>query len=165
MNFHKLFASWFGLGYSPKAPGTMGSLGTLPFIAFIAYKLPDLPVWQIGSCTINIFLPLSILIFFVAIPSAQWMVNHYKIEDPQMVVIDEVAGQTLTFAFIAPAQLLHSWWLLPVGFALFRAFDITKPLGIKRLEHLPGAWGVMADDMLGGLYASIVLVILHHFFA
>ena len=158
--FHKLFASWFGLGYSPKAPGTMGSLGTLPFIALIAYKLPNLPVWHCGPCEVNLLLPLSVIIFFIALPSAQWMVQHYRVEDPQMVVIDEVAGQTLTFAFIAPAQLLQTWWLIPVGFVLFRTFDIIKPFGIKKLEHLPGAWGVMADDMLGGLYASLVLLAL-----
>jgi phosphatidylglycerophosphatase A len=50
-----------------------------------------------------------------------------------------------------------TWKLLLAGFVLFRVFDIAKPLGIRRLERLPGGWGVMADDLLAGLYAQACL--------
>ncbi|MBR2681121.1 MAG: phosphatidylglycerophosphatase A, partial [Exiguobacterium sp.] len=46
---------------------------------------------------------------------------------------------------------------LLVGFGLFRFFDILKPLGIHRFEAFPGAWGVMADDLLGGIYAGLLM--------
>lgn len=77
-------------------------------------------------------------------------------EDPRNVVIDEVAGQLLTFVFLAPA----GWLAALAGFILFRVFDILKPLGIRRLERFPGGWGIMADDVLAGLYAAIVLWLL-----
>jgi phosphatidylglycerophosphatase A len=74
-------------------------------------------------------------------------------EDPRNVVIDEVAGQLATFALVAPATL----GLAAAGFVLFRGFDIAKPFPIRRLERLPGGWGIMADDVLAGLYAAVVL--------
>jgi phosphatidylglycerophosphatase A len=159
---HTTFATWFGLGLSPVAPGTMGSIGTLPFLALVLYLFPQFPVWALAGVQINAFLPLSILIFFVAIPSVNWIIRYKKIKDPQLVVIDEVAGQTLAFAFVAPELLRQHWWLGLLGLVAFRIFDITKPLGIHKLESLPGAWGVMADDMLGGLYAGGVLCVIAH---
>ena len=79
-------------------------------------------------------------------------------EDPGWIVIDEVSGQWMAFAFIAPEIILQYPWLILIGFALFRFFDILKPLGIKKLEALPGALGVMADDLLGGIYAGLILL-------
>lgn len=158
--FHRLFATWFWLGYSRKAPGTMGSLGTLPFIFAILYFAPYFPTWQLGSWVINAFLPLSFVLFFLAIPSVTWMIKKYDNEDPQMVVVDEVAGQMLAFAFLPPLFITQNIWVFALGFALFRFFDILKPLGIKKLENLPGAWGVMSDDMLGGIYAGLVCTVI-----
>ncbi|HSQ41657.1 MAG TPA: phosphatidylglycerophosphatase A [Fibrobacteraceae bacterium] len=157
--FHTLFATWFGLGLFPKAPGTMGSIGTLPFLWAILILIPDFPSLSLGAATINAFLPLAMALFFVAWPSVTFIIQRDHVEDPQKVVVDEVVGQTLTFGFVAPDVLQSNPWLLLVGLALFRLFDITKPLGIHRLESLPGAWGVLADDTLGGIYAGILLAI------
>jgi len=161
--FHLLLATWFGLGLSPKAPGTMGSIGTLPFIWLLSYGLANIPALHIGNVVCNILFLISILVFFLAIPSVNFIIRDRQCEDPQLVVIDEVAGQTLAFAFIPLASIHEHFWILPAGLALFRIFDIKKPFGIHRLESLPRAWGVMADDMLGGLYAGIVLAIIAHF--
>jgi len=158
MNFlNTLWVTWFGLGKSPAAPGTMGSVGTLPMIFLIAYNIPTWPTWQFGPCVINAFLPMSLAIFFISLLPVKRAIAQSRCEDPQFVVIDEVAGQTLAFAFINPAHLTHSYWVLALGLVLFRIFDITKILGIHKLESLHGAWGVMADDMLGGLYAGLIL--------
>jgi phosphatidylglycerophosphatase A len=63
----------------------------------------------------------------------------------------------MALAFI-PCSLIDEYPVyLAIAFGLFRFFDILKPLGIHKIEKLPGAWGVMADDLLGGLYAAIVL--------
>jgi phosphatidylglycerophosphatase A len=103
-------------------------------------------------------------------------------KDPQYIVIDEVSGQILVIllglmpltAPIAPARsdispavelVLHmlSWQSVLLGFILFRVFDIWKPWPIRRLEKLPGGWGIMADDWMAGIYAAILLRVALHF--
>ncbi len=69
-----------------------------------------------------------------------------------MIVIDEFAGQ-----FLALLALPPTWPVLLAGFVLFRLFDIMKPPPARRLEALPGATGIMADDLLAGLYANLLL--------
>jgi phosphatidylglycerophosphatase A len=73
-------------------------------------------------------------------------------KDSYRVVIDEVAGMCLTLVHV-PVTI--GWTI--TGLVLFRFFDIAKPFFIRRLEKLPGGWGVMMDDMLAGLYAFIIL--------
>lgn len=73
-------------------------------------------------------------------------------KDSEFVVVDEFAGMALAL-FALPA----GWPVVVIAFVLFRYFDIAKPLGIARLERLPGGWGVMADDLLAGLYANLLL--------
>ena len=172
-----LITTFFGSGMSPKAPGTMGSLAA----AIVAYPLAMLsyayPI-VINDNAFNtkdanalesfaaIFLTVpknfmiaALLVFFAAIPFVKKAMKDTGTEDPGWIVIDEVCGIFMTFAFIRPEWILNAPWILIIGFALFRFFDILKPLGIHKMEKLPGAWGVMADDLLGGLYAGLVLVI------
>ena len=73
-------------------------------------------------------------------------------KDSSKVVIDEVAGMCITLLLV-PIK----WQYVLVGLALFRFFDIAKPLYIRRMEKLNGGWGVMMDDVLAGIYANIVL--------
>ncbi len=105
-------------------------------------------------------------------------------KDPQFVVIDEVSGVHLALILALaplgqPAALLHSedavafalytgmsilnWKFLLAGFLLFRIFDIAKPFPCRRLEKLPGGWGIMADDWMAGVYAAICLRLALHF--
>ena len=84
-----------------------------------------------------------------------WSANKVEAEwgeDSYRVVIDEVAGMCLTLCFV-PVR----WPYIAIGLLLFRFFDIAKPLGIRRMEHLSGGWGVMMDDMLAGVYANLLL--------
>ena len=71
------------------------------------------------------------------------------------MVIDEVAGMAITLLFIPP-----TWQNIVAGFILFRFFDILKPLGIKRMEKMKNGWGIMLDDILAGIYSTIVLHLL-----
>ena len=80
-------------------------------------------------------------------------------EDPGWIVIDEVCGIFMALAFVPLEFIIAQPWILAVAFGLFRFFDILKPLGIHKMEKLPGAWGVMADDLLGGLYAGLLLIL------
>lgn len=73
-------------------------------------------------------------------------------KDSSKVVIDEVAGMCTSLLFVP----LKTQWIL-LAFVLFRFFDIVKPLYIRRTEALPAGWGVMADDILSGIYANLLL--------
>lgn len=140
-------ATLAGVGRLPKAPGTWGSLVT----ALFAYALFSyIPIYYI------IFLILFITLIG-AFASAAYAARH-GIDDPQDVVIDEVAGQMLALALAPP----HWAWYL-AGFALFRLFDITKPFPANWCDRkIKGGIGVMADDLVAGLYAMIVIAVGAH---
>ena len=149
-----LVTTFFGSGMSPKAPGTMGSLAA----AVVAYPMALLAVRLFGDIQFNpLFLIAAIIVFFGAIPFVNKAMKDTGTEDPGWIVIDEVCGIFMTFALLNPYIILDSPIALLVGFGLFRFFDILKPLGIHRFEAFPGAWGVMADDLLGGIYAGLLM--------
>jgi len=133
-------ATALGAGYLPKAPGTFGSaVGLLLWLA-----LPHV-LW--------VQLPAIVLVSVAGIWSGTVAEHHFGRRDPGEVVIDEVAGMMITLALIPQAT---GWWLL-VAFLLFRAADIVKPFPVNRLERLPGGLGIMADDLLAGVYANLAL--------
>lgn len=145
MLFHKLAATVFGIGYLGKGVGTVA--------AFFAAA-----IWYFLFRDTNPALFPSLLILIAVIALGVWSGN--KVEpiwgkDHSRVVIDEVAGLFTSVLFV-DATLQY----LIAGFILFRFFDIAKPLFIRKLEALPGGWGVMADDLLAGFYANLVLHVL-----
>lgn len=133
-------------GYCPIAPGTSGSLA-------------GLILWWFGA-DLNIWLQLSFIItlFFLGVWAATLAEKDWG-HDAGRIVIDEVMGMWVTL-WLLP----KSWWLFAVGFLLFRAFDIIKPLGARQSQKLPGGWGVMVDDLLAGVYANLVLQIVFRVF-
>ena len=163
--------TFFGSGMSPKAPGTMGSLAA----AIVAYPMAlwatslaqcDITIghFSVGggalSLYINLFFIIAALaVFFASIPFVNKAMKDTGTEDPGWIVIDEVCGIFMALAFIPSSTIVAHPWILAVAFGLFRFFDILKPLGIHNFEKFPKAWGVMADDLLGGFYAGIVLYI------
>ena len=96
------------------------------------------------------------LLFVVGVWSAGKAEKVFGREDPGQVVIDEVAGQILTF--VATPRV--TWIGLIAGFILFRGFDIIKPFPARRAERFSGGWGIMLDDLVAGLYSLLALVIL-----
>ncbi len=152
--FTALVTTFFGSGMSPKAPGTMGSLAA----AVVAYPMA-LAASQSGVMigAHIIFLVAAIVVFFGAIPFVNKAMRDTGTEDPGWIVIDEVCGVFMALAFVPAGSIVAYPWILAIAFGLFRFFDILKPLGIHRFEKFPGAWGVMADDLLGGIYAGILL--------
>jgi len=141
-----LISTWFGCGYAPAAPGTVGSLAALA----IAWLLVRYAGWQ----------PLWFGLLVVAgIAPAIWAAGVTALQqqqkDPQLVVVDEVLGQWLALAG-ARALNFKSW----VGaLILFRLFDTWKPAPVRQLEKLPGGTGIVADDLMAGIYAALVLFI------
>jgi phosphatidylglycerophosphatase A len=139
-----LLATWWGVGFSPLAPGTVGTLAAIPF--FLVLSL--LPLWLYLSCLLG----LALLACWVA-GQAEAIFGK---QDPQVVVIDEVVGFLAVMIAVRP-----TWFSLPAGFILFRAFDVIKPPPIRFLERtVPGGYGVVLDDVLAALYAHIALRIL-----
>ena len=137
-------AAWFGCGYVPKGPGTAGSAAAVAIAILLHYGL--------GASTYTIGI-LGTLVAAVGIWAAGVAATTSGSKDPQFVVIDEVAGQWLTIA--GAVSLNWKSWL--AAFVLFRLFDIWKPEPVRRLESLPGGAGVMADDVMAGVYGAIVL--------
>lgn len=141
--FATVIATAGGAGYWPWGPGTAGSLvGVL--VAWLLARQLD---WTTG-------LPL-LLVTAVATWPGVWAstVAAGASKDPQFIVIDEVLGVWLT---LAGATHL-GWSALALGFVLFRIFDIVKPWPVRRFEALPAGWGIVADDLMAGVYGAIVL--------
>lgn len=140
-------ATWFGCGYSPRGPGSVGSLGALlPACLLSAYG--GWRPWEFAALAAAITLP--------AIWAAGLVARESGRKDPQIVVIDEVAGQWLT---LAGAPHLN-WKTFLIAFVLFRMFDITKPAPLRQLEKLPGGTGIVADDLMAGVYGGIALALI-----
>ena len=154
--FWKIFATGFGAGYSPIAPGTMGALVGVLFLVpelFKHYIISSIP-FLIDP----FFLLLILTFFFIGVKATNELESEWG-HDPQRIVIDEIVGMWVTMIAVT-----DTYQTLLVGFILFRIFDIWKPLGIRKMEKLKGGWGVMMDDVLAGVYANIVLQILIYFF-
>lgn len=136
-------ALWFGCGLSPVGPGTVGSLGALP-LYFLVRGWGPLAV-----------LATAVVITAVGVWSSGVVAVTRRIKDPQVVVIDEVAGVLIALA-AAPLSPLGTL----SGFVLFRLFDMTKPFPARAAERLPGGYGIMFDDVVAGLQAAGILLLL-----
>jgi phosphatidylglycerophosphatase A len=141
----------FYIGFIPGAPGTYASLATT-ILFFLAYQLSGkiLPVYHLSAIG---------LITLAGILASAQISRSTGQEDPSFIVIDEVAGQLLAFLFL-PVNFLN----LGLGFVLFRIFDMWKPFPIRKLESLGNGVGVMADDLLAGVYANVILQLVNHLF-
>jgi phosphatidylglycerophosphatase A len=139
-----LLATFGYSGYAPVAPGTAGSLAAL--VLFAAVRFQGSPALEIGTLA---------LVTVVGVWAATAAERHFAREDPGPVVIDEVAGTLLTLLLV-PVGLSGAL----IGFLVFRVFDIVKPWPARRLEHLPGGVGIMADDLMAGAYGQLVMRLL-----
>lgn len=145
-----LIGTGFCSGFWPWGPGTAGSVVATVIWIVLGFWLP---AFQLSVLT------FSLVIFFTAIGTwATKRLQPYWGEDPSRVVVDEMVGVWIPLISVNPQQ----WWLALVALVLFRFFDIVKPLGIKRLDSMKGAFWVMGDDMLGGIYAWLVLLLGMH---
>jgi phosphatidylglycerophosphatase A len=160
-----------GVGYLPVAPGTWGSAFGVGIYLLLHQALvlwfTSNGVFRWGVFSENthvIFAAVLLVIVLVITLAGVWAATRVErlqgSKDPGKVVIDEVAGQLITFLFI---PYFSPWWVLVAGFFLFRAFDIWKPYPIRRLESLEAGLGIMADDVLAGLYAATVLALISIF--
>ena len=137
----RLISTFFGAGYFPVAPGTFASL-----IVALVYR------WAAVRLSPLLYLSLIAAVFFIGVAAADLFARVLNQKDPRMIVIDEVGGQLIAL-FLAPV----GWGWVLFGFFSFRVFDIFKPRPIRDLERLPGGWGIMADDVLAGVFSALLL--------
>ncbi|MBQ7593099.1 MAG: phosphatidylglycerophosphatase A [Synergistaceae bacterium] len=114
-------------------PGTVSSAAACVVSAFV-----DVPMWAI------------ILVSIIGVYVTDKSEKFFGTKDPSFLNIDEVPGMWLSI------YLLPKSFIIP-GFFLFRLIDILKPWPVSAMEKLPGGWGIMADDILGGIFANIIL--------
>ena len=142
-----LLATCFGIGRIPFAPGTFASAAALPFGVLLGTR---------GSLAI-------ILGAIVATAVGVWACGQHAaklgVTDPSECVLDEVAGQWIALVPIALYSRPFDWRAYAVGFLLFRLFDVLKFWPMSASERLPGGFGVMADDVLAGLFAAALLLL------
>ena len=142
-----VIATWFGCGYAPKGPGTAGSVAALAV------------AWLLNAYAGVSSIELAWLALLLAIPgiwAADVVARSSGAKDPQIVVVDEVVGQWMTLA--GATALNWKSWLLAL--ALFRLFDIWKPPPVRSLEALPSGTGIVADDLMAGVYGALVLFLM-----
>lgn len=135
-------ATFFGLGYSPIAPGTVGTLGGVAIYLLFHFM-------NLGWVTYSLFFILLCVLGVIASSHAE---THFGVKDPPAVVIDEVLG-FLVAMFLIP----FSWKILVIGFIINRILDIYKPFPAKQTQNLPGGWGIVLDDLVTSAYTNIIL--------
>lgn len=153
-----------GVGYFPIAPGTVGSMvGVGLYLAIWGwlYGVLEANAARGRLNLLYVFTPqlaLMLLVIFLLTLAGIWAATRAekvtRKKDPSIVVIDEVAGQMI--ALLSGPFWIHTWWSILSAFILFRVFDIWKPYPIRRLEALESGLGIMADDVLAGIYALMV---------
>jgi phosphatidylglycerophosphatase A len=133
--------TWFGCGRVPKAPGTAGTVGAIPLYLLLA---------RAGRAGVGL---AAMVATFVGVWAASVVAKQLASKDPQVVVIDEVAGFLVT---MVPVRTL-SWQAVLSGFVLFRLLDSLKPWPIRLAEKLPGGWGIVLDDVVAGVFGAAVM--------
>jgi phosphatidylglycerophosphatase A len=144
LEISRFLATFFYVGYFPKAPGTFASM----FAAALIFIFPTISIlWQAI---------LIILLLLIGKFSSAYLEKELNIEDPQYIVIDEVLGMCIA-VFALPRMVS----VIIIGFVLFRIFDIWKPWIIDEIQSVKNGWGVMLDDLIAGVFALTINYLIH----
>ncbi len=136
----RIVATGFGAGYSPIAPGTAGSAVGLALF------------WGVVRLPLAAQVALVAVVSLVGVAAGTRVSRDLGLEDPGLVVVDEVAGMWVSLLFLP-----FTVGTALAGFLLFRVMDVLKPYPARQLEGLPEGWGIMADDLMAGVYANLLL--------
>ncbi|WP_273532260.1 phosphatidylglycerophosphatase A family protein [Leyella lascolaii] len=141
-----IIGTGFGSGFWSWGPGTAGALTGMLIWYALSFMLNSTLLFAVTlSC---------IVVFTIAGTWAVRRLSPFWGSDPQKVVIDEMVGVWVPLLAVPASDI----WLALASFVLFRLFDILKPLGIRTLDRRKGAFYVMADDILAGVYSLIIIV-------
>ena len=142
-NFTTLISTWFGCGLLRPAPGTWGSVMALPF----AWGILTWAGWPV-------LLAASLILLWVGIQQSERFAEASGASDPSSVVVDEVVGMWLALLAVP-----MTWTGFVVAFFLFRIFDIVKPWPVSWADRdLKGGLGIMLDDVIAGIYATVIIL-------
>ena len=148
--------TFFGIGLIGKGGGTVAAAATVGIWLAVAHLL------SLSSITLTLAtLAAAAVSVLVGIPAATIVARELGKKDPSEVVIDEVAGQLIALIG-APAYPIN-WKYVLASLVLFRFFDIFKPPPVRQLESLPAGTGIMMDDVAAGIYALLIVQLIHHF--
>ena len=142
------FSEIYPIGKLKYAPGTIASLFTC-IIFFYLNKYFQ----------IEILVLIFFTIFFLSLLSIQIYLKRYGDKDHQSIVIDEFLGQYVALFSIPLFELENNFINICIIFLLFRFFDISK-IGLKSIEKMPGAYGILFDDILGGIYTIPIIYLI-----
>lgn len=135
-----VLATGFGSGYSPFAPGTAGSAVGLFF------------VWGMSFLGLTGQVVATLVITGLSMLAADIVAKSVGLKDPGLIVADEIAGMMVTMIAV-PITLKSAL----IGFVLFRVMDVVKPPPARQFERLKGGVGIVADDLMAGIYANVAL--------
>ena len=135
-----VLATGFGSGYSPFAPGTAGSAVGLLF------------VWGMSYLSLPGQLAAVLIVTVLSMIAADIVARSTGLKDPGLIVADEIAGMMVTMIAI-PLDATS----LVLGFILFRVMDVVKPPPARQFENFKGGIGIVADDLMAGVYAHLAL--------
>lgn len=140
-----------GLGLSPVAPGTVGTLGGVALAVVLQASLGGTSGYLAGT-----WFGVAAFLFLLGCKQTAFVQRTFPNEDPGAFVLDEVVGYLVTVATYALlAQKVPDATAHAAAFFAFRVFDVWKPQPARKLEDLPGAIGIMADDQMAGVYAGL----------
>ena len=135
-----VIATGLGSGYAPFAPGTAGSAVGLALF------------WPLHHLSLAGQAVGTALAFALGVAAAADVARRLGVEDPGLVVADEVVGMWVSLLGLPLTGVTAA-----AAFVLFRVFDVFKPYPARDLERLPGGWGIMCDDVMAGIYANLLL--------
>lgn len=142
-NFTTLLSTWFGFGLLRPAPGTWGSVMALPF----AWGILVWAGWPL-------LLSASLLLLWIGIHQSERFAEASGDSDPSSVVVDEAVGMWLALLAVP-----MTWTGFALAFILFRFFDIVKPWPVSWADReLKGGLGIMLDDVIAGVYSTVVIL-------
>ncbi len=139
------FLSFLGTGFIPVAPGTFGSLASIPFLYYFYPLIP-----------INFYTFFILILLIISVYIANYRLKKTKQKDPGWIVIDEVLGMMVAWPSLKSFGIIEIATLL----ALFRFFDIVKIWPASYYDKKDSALGVMMDDIVSGIYVTIVMLAL-----
>lgn len=147
MRLSRFLLSYFGLGELPWAPGTWGTAGAMLTAALLVHLVPGVLDHWLEVCLAWVVVAVALTVLLT--PDLETAAG----KDPQVIVMDEVAGYWACLAGAVDPRPTH----LVAAFFVFRLLDILKPWPSGALERLPGGWGVALDDVAAGAYGAALL--------
>lgn len=159
----KMGITFFGLGYMPFASGSWGSLGAAvvyTLVWFVMIPTAGVPGWGLDvALLLGVAVTTALCIYW-----GKWACEYFGRSDPSEFVLDEVAGQWIALLLFPVSGFKGMMIVLAMQFFLFRLLDVIKPPPARQFERFPYGYGVVADDLMAGVYANIAGQVIYRFF-